>query len=419
MSSSMGDISKAILAAAQAGKVGEVVRLGRRARGLTQQDLGERCRVTQSTISRIERSHDLRDVKTLRVIVRELQLPASLVGLAVGLANPPTSGPSLSEPPVNRREFLGAAATIVSSAAIPGESDHPFGAIHAITAAQRLLDGDTPSRDLSDAVTAHLRMANLKHAAAWDPIAQQIIAAGVSEIAGFAGWLHWDMRDLGSARAFYSTAVKAATSTGNSTLTAYMLGSLATLSVYEGSPAEGIAILRRAATQLGPGCPAIAVAWLSSLEAVAQAGAQKEHATWEALERADQAVQSIAADGPVPWPWVFQFDHEKVARHRLTCAVRLHRPEIAISAADDAVGFLRAGHAKQRGLLQLDLAEAHLQGSEIEEAFRVAIEAIELGRRVHSGRVLARARKFRQHFNGSHTAPIVREFDDHIRAAQF
>jgi len=82
---------------------------------------------------------------------------------------------------------------------------------------------------------------------------------------------------------------------------------------------------------------------------VAQADARNERATWEALERADDAVRAIAADGPVPWPWVFQFDHEKVARHRLTCAVRLNRPQVALAAAQDAAGFLRAGHGSNAG----------------------------------------------------------------------
>src|SRR6266545_5347680 len=125
------DATKAILAAAQAAKVGEVIRLSRRACGLTQHQLSEQCKVSL----------------------------------------------------VNRREFLGVAATAVATSVMPQDSEQLI-AIRTITAAHRLLDGDTPSRDLSEATTAHLRMATRKHAAARDPAVQQMLATTISEIAG-------------------------------------------------------------------------------------------------------------------------------------------------------------------------------------------------------------------------------------------
>jgi len=228
-----GDAARAVLAAAQAGRVGEVVRLSRRAQGLTQRELSDQCRVSQSTVSRIERSNDVRDIKTLRLVVRELDIPGALVGLS---DSPTLSGNTRSGgSSVKRREFLESAAAAAASAMMPHESDRSLVAIRSITAAQRILDGDTPSRELSDAVRAHLRLATCKHAAARDPDARKMIATGISEIAGFAGWLHWDMYDLGSARSFYANAIKAAASTDNNTLSAYMLGSLAALSAYEGN----------------------------------------------------------------------------------------------------------------------------------------------------------------------------------------
>lgn len=412
-----GDTGGSLVAAAQAGRIGEVVRLGRRAQGLTQHQLAEQCKVSQSTISRIECSHDVRDVRILRVVARELQFPPALVGLAdvTDIAHITLS----REPRVNRREFLGATATALATAVIPTQSGQLPNAIRAVTMAQRRLDSDTPSQDLAEPVTAHLRLASRRRAATVDPLTQRTISAEISEIAGFSGWLRWDMHDLGSARMFYSTAIKAAASAEDAALYAYMLGSLAAVAVYEGNGTEGRALLRRAAARLGPEHPMIAVAWLSSLEAIAQADARNERATWKALERADEAVALIPSDRVVPWPWLFQFDHEKVARHRLTAAVRLHRPSTALAAAGEITRFLHLGHPKQRGTLQLDLAEAHLQAGEAEEAFRIAIAATELGTDIESRRTIYCARLFRRSFKGSPTAPAVRELDDRIHAAQF
>jgi transcriptional regulator with XRE-family HTH domain len=128
-------VSDAILAAAYAGDVGAVVRLSHRARGLSQQDLGKRCKLSQPTLSRIERSKDVRDVATLRILVRELDISPTLVGLAdrpaglappkrisdpapsVGVAVPPPTRnePGEQEGPedVQRREFIATASATV------------------------------------------------------------------------------------------------------------------------------------------------------------------------------------------------------------------------------------------------------------------------------------------------------------------
>lgn len=409
------DAPEAIIAAAQSGRIGEVIRLSREARGVTQRQLGELCQRDQSTISRIEREAYAPDMQTLRLVAERLDIPPALVGLADHPTSRSTAPPS--EDPVKRREFLRAAALIAGSAIASTESDHSLAAIHTITNAQRRLDATTPSRDLAESVITHLKMTTRRHATTRDPFSQQSIAAALSEIAGYAAWLHWDMHDLGSARAYYNTAVRAARSTQDGTLHAYMLGSLATLAVYEGDAAEGLALLRRAYALVEPNPPAIATAWLSSLEAVAQADARNARRAWDALDRADDAVERTSVEEPPPWPWVFAFDHEKVARHRLTCAARLGRPEVAYSAVKSIGGFLQNGHAKQRALSQLDLATAYLHDHEVEEAFEFAAKAVQLGRQTQSGRVIDAARRFRRQFTGSPASPLVRSFDEHLYSA--
>lgn len=409
-------VSDQILKAAESGEVGSVIRLARKARHLTQQQLGDLCDCNQSTISRIERGLHDPGISTLRCIAGQLKLPVTLVGLADrpcdGVAS--TSG----HEPVKRREFLQATSLILASGGKPPETGAALPAIHAITAAQRALDSSTPSRDLAESVNAHLRMIRGSHLQSRDPEMRSAIAAVSSETAGFAGWLSWDMNDIGSARGHYTTAIKAARATGNLTLHAYMLGSLATLAIYEGDTVEGLALLHHAAAELGPDGPAIACAWLGALEAMAHADACNERAAWAALDRADAAVDRIPAEGTVPWPWVFQFDHSKVARHRLTCAARLARPDIARCAARDVESFLENGHDKQRALLHVDLATAHLQAGEPEEAFRLAARAIDIGSARRSGRVIAYARRFRRGFTGSPASPLVRAFDERVQAIQ-
>jgi transcriptional regulator with XRE-family HTH domain len=348
--------SRAVREAAAADQVGEVIRLVRRAQGLNQRQLGEATGRSQSTISRIERGGSgTRDVETLRRLGNELTIPLVMLGLA---GQPSQS--QRSEPPVNRRELiLRAAATVFASAALPGTilaADDSATNVHVITVAHRKLDGITSSSELAEPVLAHLRMATRIQAEIWDPVGAKAMAAAVSEVAGLAGWLHWDMHDLGSARRHYRLALKHAQRADDSLLTTYMLGSLASFVVQEGE-----------------------------------------------------------AERP-PWPWVFPFGAQKIASHQLSCAVRLHRPDLAYAAVD-ALSFSDPGHCKQRALVLLDLASAHVQSHELDEALRVATAAVDLVEQTQSERVLSRARQFRRTVPAKAPQGVLRDFDECLRAA--
>ncbi|MGH3775790.1 MAG: helix-turn-helix domain-containing protein [Pseudonocardiaceae bacterium] len=408
--------SQAVREAAAAGRVGEVIRLVRRAHGLNQHQLGAATGRSQSTISRIERGGSgTRDVETLRRLGTEL----GIARVMLGLAEQPSQNRH-SEPPVDRRELLlGAAAAVLASAVLPATvlaDDESAAAVHAITTAQRKLEGTTSSPELTKPVLAHLRMATRMQAGIWDPMSAKAMAAAVSEVAGLAGWLHWDTHDLGSARRHYRSAVEHAHRASDSLLTAYMLGSLASFVVHEGEASEGLALIRHAARASTRQRPATADAWLAAMEAVAHATAGDDIHTWQALDRADAAGERIATEEPPPWPWVFPFDARKIASHRLTCAVRLRRPDVAYAAVDD-LALVASGHRKQGALVLLDLASAHVQTREVDEALRVATAAVDLAARTQSERVFSRARQFRRTVPAQAPPGLLRDFDDRLRTA--
>jgi hypothetical protein len=324
---------------------------------------------------------------------------------------------------VDRRDFLfSAAATVVASTAVTGTviaEDEAAATVHAITTAHRRLDATTSSRDLVESVTAHLRMATGMQAKIWDPMSRTAMAAAVSEAAGLAGWLYWDMHDLGSARRHYRIAVEQAQQAGgDSMLSTYMLGSLASfVVVQEGAADEGLVLLRHAVKVSQGERPATADAWLAAMEAVAHASAGDNVQTWRALDRAEAAAERVATEEPPPWPWVFPFDTRKIATHRLTCAVRLRRPDIAYAAVADLPVSMTDGHRKQGALVLLDLACAHVQAQEVEEGLRVATTAVDLAAITRSERVLSQARQFRRTIPASAPPGLLREFDEHLRAA--
>lgn len=407
--------SRAIREAAEAGDFGEVIRLVRKVRGMTQRQLGDACGYNQSSVSRIERGNaSTHDVRTLRRIAQVLEVPPELLGI-IELR---TASENENEPPVKRRDFLTSTAAVAATAALPSAHRHPHDtseAIRTITAMQRRLDAVLPSPELVDAMTAHLRMATRQHDGSWDPQERRLLAAAVSEGAGFAGWLHWDMQDLGSARVHYKTAIKAARGADNPTLTAYMLGSLASLTIHEGDASDALGLLRQAAGHLGDEPPATACAWLAATQALAFAALRNEAGAWTALDQSTAAAEQATRDGNAPWPWVFPFDIRKVTSHRLSCAVMLHRPAVAYQAAESLDPFSTSFHLKQRALLLLDLAAAHIQDDSLDQGFRIALQAVEIAAGTRSERIIQRARWFRRQVTRPSLPRFVHDFDDRLR----
>ncbi|WP_229852705.1 DNA-binding protein [Streptomyces albospinus] len=320
---------------------------------------------------------------------------------------------------MERREFLAgavAAAATPALAAIPA-TEGDFGqaaALSMATTAFRRMDGSTPSRYLAEAVLAHLRLVQTVAAAVADHEQRRRLAAVGSEAASLAGWLSWDMDDHGSARTWYGSAIKAARRAGNDLLTAYQVGSLAQLEADVGNAAPALNLTRSARRQLGADAPAIAEAWLATVEALAYAAAGEQRLCDRALMRSRATAEQIAVEEPPPWPWVFTFNESKVAACRLACGARLGLPKWVFGTYDDTAPPGSSAHAKQQALRQLDLASGHMAAGRLEAGYVLATQAVEAGLRYRSGRVVERARVFRRAYSSTTPPKIVRDFDDRL-----
>ncbi|WP_225448650.1 DNA-binding protein [Streptacidiphilus sp. P02-A3a] len=244
------------------------------------------------------------------------------------------------------------------------------------------------------------------------PAGQRPRLAGVgSEAASLAAWLAWDMGDNGSARTWYGSAIKAARSAGDSLLAAYQIGSLAQFEAHAGNGAQALTLASAARRSLGPQRPAIADAWLSSVEALAHAAAGDQRAADRALIRSRATAERLPLEGPPPWPWVFVFDEAKVAACRVTCGARLGLADWVLTADTAA---LATGHAKQRALVVLDIAAGHLAAGRVEAAFALASRALDTGIEYRSGRIVERARTVRRSITSTSPPKVVREFDERL-----
>ncbi|ACZ00423.1 MULTISPECIES: helix-turn-helix domain-containing protein [Thermomonospora] len=389
----------------------------RRAHGWTQSDLAAAVGYSQSWVSKVIRRAQPLTIDQVREIARRLGIPAGLLRI----------GDPGGDDPTNRREFgkaLGMALLPLPRGARVDETT--AATLTAITGGQRRLDATTPARELARGVVAHVKMADRLYARCGGGRAAAKVAAAISEAAGFAAWLHMDMQDFGSARAYYRLAVERARQAGDDLLAAYMIGSLAAFEVDADDPFLGLGYIAEARKQLGPASHPTSRAWLASIEALAHATAHRNELdaqrAEQALQAAERAIAEAPAADPPPWPWVFPFDRAKLAGYRALVAVRLDRPEQALAAFGESLASAQPA-PKQRAAVMLEVATALRQAGQrehdterIEEAFRLAGQALQIGVSHSSERVIQRARRFYRAYRGPRT-PAVGEFGHRLHTA--
>src|SRR5712691_177790 len=386
----------------------------RRAHSWTQRQLALAVGYSQSWVSNVLRRRQALTVDQVREISRRIGVPVHLLRF----------GDPGGDDPTKRRDFgkaMALALVPLPTRAVVDETTAPT--LTAITGAQRRLDATTSARELARGVVAHVDMANrLLARASKTPFAADV-AAAASEAAGFAAWLHADLYDIGSARAYYRMAVDRARQAVHDLLAGYMLGSLAAFEIEGGDPEFGLALVADARQQIGSTPHAAPRAWLDATEALCLAAARRAgEAAGDALTRAAKAIDQDRRSEPPPWPWVFPFDHAKLAGYRALVAVRLTRPADALAAFAESLSAAQPA-PKQRAVVMLEVATAARQdgtarrdNGRIDEAFRLACEALAVGVTYSSERVIDRARRFRRDYSGPATS-YVRDFDDQVRAA--
>ncbi|MFE7958626.1 helix-turn-helix domain-containing protein [Streptomyces sp. NPDC057413] len=402
--------------ASRAGDYGRVIELTRKGHQMTQAALGQALGLSQSAVSRLEkRGSASYSTDVLAAAAAHLQIPPALVGLADGRT---AQVQARDDDPMHRRTVLGGALAAITApllAPAPDPRDTTGGqaaALRLTTSAYRRLDGTTPSRDLADAVDGHIRLIQTITRSATGEADRVRLAAVGSEAASFAGWLAWDKGDHGSARSWYGGAVKAARTSGNALLAAYQIGTLAQFEAQAGNGVEALNLARRARRVLGEQRPAVADAWLLTVEALGHAAAGDQRRADRALTESRAAAEALTTEQePPPWPWVFSFTPEKVAACRVTCGARLQLPAWVL--AED-VEALATGHAKQRALLVLDIAAGHLASGRVEAAFALASSALDTGLRYRSGRIVERARAVRRSLTTASPPKVVRDFDERL-----
>lgn len=369
--------------------------------GLSQTTIAARAGISQSQVSRLAagRSRDP-GIATVKALCDGLGIPRRLAGLV-----------DREEDDTNRRQFLTSTLAVSVTTALPSGDTTDERLLMSTSAAYRQLEQRTPSHLLVEPVAAHLALGR-RFAKRATGRARARMFAAVSEAAGLAAWLHADLAEPVKARRYYQLSIAAADQSGQPLLAGYMQGSLGQYATQAGDPAQGLRLIRDAAGRLPRSAPLTARAWLHTLEGVALAHLGDR----AGLRALDDAQRYVTDDDDPVWPWVFRFDHPKIAANRAVAAARLGMPRLAASAFAAAAPVRSP---KQAAVVSVEHARAVAADGDLVEACRLAVSAYDTGHRYGSERVRQAVRDLRAELpTGTATAELDERLHDTYRPQQ-
>lgn len=306
---------------------------------------------------------------------------------------------------VDRRSFLGTSITAGISAAIPESTGRRIGidlidALRKRNARLQHLDdflGGAQTYPLyKTELTATIKLVRNK---SYTGSTREALLGILSEQAQQAGWAAFDSGHNSIAREHFNLALSAAREANCPSLAGNSLAFMAYQQVSLGRPAIDLA---EASCQVaGHDAPTTvrALLWERTAWTFAKSGKPKE--TERALARANQALHEGPAVVQPHWSrWV---DQQELKIMTGRCWSELRRPLRAVEPLETALADFDDTHARDKALYLSWLADAYIDGSEIEQAASTIERAFELGVGVGSIRprnrinsVLVRLRKHRE-----------------------
>ncbi|MCG5219383.1 transcriptional regulator [Streptosporangium sp. KLBMP 9127] len=226
-----------------------------------------------------------------------------------------------------------------------------------------------------------------------------------AEQAQQAGWAAFDAGWHPEARRLFKHSLSAATDAGDTSLLANSLAFLAYLKVSTGQPGakEADAACRIADHETPPAVRTL----LYERAAWAHALAEQQREMEAALAK---AAAALGEHGSQPDPdWAMWVDQTELQIMTGRCWSVLHRPSRAVPALEHALATFDDTHARDKALYLTWLAEAHLDGGEVEQAAAVLGRSVQLAVDVASIRPRQRIHAVLQRLERHASLPFVAE----------
>lgn len=185
-----------------------------------------------------------------------------------------------------------------------------------------------------------------------------------------------------------------------------------------GKPKEARSLLQEAQRLVTQSDASTLRAWLAAEESEVQAdiavqeNIQNTDGCFQALERAEMFAGQIDAEEET---FGMYFDSSRIPAYQGSCNIRLHRPEEAFIALKEALEPLEPLATLRRAVL-LDLAEASIQATAVEQACHYMKQALEISMQMQAIGSLQRVLRLRQQLEPWSTVQDVKDVDKQLRS---
>lgn len=245
------------------------------------------------------------------------------------------------------------------------------------------------------------------------PSLEQRLMNLYSSLSQLAGWMQFDLRDFGAARANYEDAREYAHKANNIDLAVPVLCNLSYLSIWRGNPRVGIDHAVAAQNWSARSTDHRLRAYSHDMAAIGYARDGQYGACMSALDTVD--LELSAAAGQDVTSSVAYFEGAGLAASiRSDCMRHLGDGKRARAAAEDALNLIEGPFVRNRALAHLDLALALTDDGHIEDAADAIGKSARLAISCRSDRLVGQIQRTRHSLDPWVDSTAVRGLDDEL-----
>jgi tetratricopeptide (TPR) repeat protein len=232
-----------------------------------------------------------------------------------------------------------------------------------------------------------------------------------AELTQFLGWLSLNMGDYATAQRYYDEARSAAHDAENVELVTYILCAMSQAAVLSDKPRIGIDHAAAAAVWAQQANSPLARAYAADVAVRAYAADNQPDRAHESLDQEYANLKAAGRDEPGARWWYFYNDafYWSTAGN---CALKLHRPEEALNAIDQALTLVDPANLQGRIIHLLFRSEVRIQQDEIAEASSIVADVTRLMATNTSQRIVKRVNQVRGLLTPWAHTQAIRDLDE-------